>query len=83
VIRYMKERKTNRERWVSPLTNKIIPMRMINGVQDPISGRHLAERFQEIVPDSDIVFLENAGHYPHVETPKEVLTAFFDFMDLL
>ncbi len=76
LIRYMTERKINRERWVSPLANKIIPMRMINGTQDPISGRHLAERFQEIVPDAEVIFLENAGHYPHVEVADEVLGVF-------
>lgn len=79
LIRYMVERRTKRERWVRPLENAVVPIRLINGIEDPISGKHAADRFAEVVPNGDIVFLENSGHYPHVETPKEVLKAFFEF----
>ena len=81
LIRYMSERKDNRERWVNPLVSEIVPIRLINGIEDPISGQHAADRYAEIVPNADIVFLENSGHYPHVETPEEVLKAFFAFHD--
>lgn len=79
LIKYMEERRTYRKRWVDPLTEKIVPIRMINGVDDPISGGHAADRFAEVVPDADIVRIRNSGHYPHVETPDEVLEAFLDF----
>lgn len=83
LIRYMMERRTHRERWVSPLENVVVPIRLINGIEDPISGKHAADRFAEVVPKADLVLLENSGHYPHVETPKEVLQAFFEFHDAL
>lgn len=79
LLKYLKERKTYRERWVRPLIEQIVPIRLINGGEDPISGRHMAKRFQELVPQSDVVLLENAGHYPHVETPQAVLDALFEF----
>ena len=79
LIRYMAERSTHRERWVAPLSDLPIPIRLINGVQDPISGKHAAERFAEVVSNADIVYLEDAGHYPHVETPEQVLKAIFEF----
>jgi pimeloyl-ACP methyl ester carboxylesterase len=79
LIRYIEERKIYRERWVQPLVERVVPIRLINGIEDPISGKHLADRFAELVPYADIVLLENCGHYPHVETPQEVLNAFFDF----
>ena len=79
LIRYMDERKIFRERWVNPLVNPIIPIRLINGTEDPISGKHAAARFDDLVPNADIVLLENSGHYPHIETPTEVLNAFFEF----
>jgi pimeloyl-ACP methyl ester carboxylesterase len=83
LIRYMHERVTYRERWVAPLVEGTVPIRLINGTQDPISGRHMAERFAELVPDSDVVLLEAAGHYPHLEVPQQVLAAFHDFHDQL
>lgn len=79
LIKYMKERNDNRDRWVSPLENSNIPLRLINGIQDPVSGLHAAEYYREIVPDADVILLEDAGHYPHVETPDKVLQAFLDF----
>jgi pimeloyl-ACP methyl ester carboxylesterase len=81
LIRYITERRTYRERWVTPLVHAVVPIRLINGIVDPISGKHAADRFAEVVPNADIVFLENSGHYPHVETPELVLKAFFEFHD--
>jgi pimeloyl-ACP methyl ester carboxylesterase len=83
LIKYMNERKEHRERWVAPLVNGVVPMRLINGEDDPISGKHAAERFVEMVPHADVVFLKNLGHYLHVENPEAVLQAFFEFHDKL
>jgi pimeloyl-ACP methyl ester carboxylesterase len=83
LIHYINERRTYRERWVRPLENAVIPIRLINGIEDPISGKHAADRFAEVVPNADIVLLGNSGHYPHLETPKEVLKAFFEFHNAL
>ena len=83
LLKYMRERQTNRTRWVTPLENNIVPMRLINGPLDPISGRHIAIRFREVVPQADVVLLEDLGHYPHVEDPKLVLDAFLEFHDKL
>lgn len=79
-IRYREERKVCRECWVMPLLKFIVPIRLINGIDDPISGKHLVDRFAEFVANADIVLLKNCGHYLHVETPKEVLRAFLNFM---
>jgi pimeloyl-ACP methyl ester carboxylesterase len=81
LIQYIEERRTYRERWIAPLVNAVVPIRLINGIEDPISGKHMADRFAEVVPNADIVYLEKSGHYPHVETPDEVLKAFFAFHD--
>lgn len=82
LIQYINERKVHRERWVKPMMNVVVPIRLINGIEDPISGKHMADRFAELVPHADIVLLKNCGHYPHVETPKEVLKAVIDFHNL-
>lgn len=81
LIRYMEERRTNRERWVTPLTTTRVPLRLVNGPEDPVSGAHLAARYRELVPDADVVSLPGIGHYPQVEDPEGVLRAFFAFHD--
>jgi pimeloyl-ACP methyl ester carboxylesterase len=83
LLHYMVERRTHRERWVMPLAGAVVPIRLINGMEDPVSGKHAADRFKEVVPNADIILLENSGHYPHVETPEETLKAFFEFHDNL
>jgi len=72
LLHYITERRTYRERWVMPLAGAVVPIRLINGIEDPVSGKHAVDRFDEEVPNADIIPLENSGHYPHVETPKEV-----------
>jgi pimeloyl-ACP methyl ester carboxylesterase len=83
LIRYIEERRTNRERWVTPLVKAVVPIRLINGIEDPVSGKHAADRFKVLIPNADIILLEKCGHYPHLEMPEEVLKAFFEFHDIL
>ncbi|MCG6191985.1 alpha/beta hydrolase [Leptospira sp. FAT2] len=73
LIRYIEERKTNRERWVGAILNSPVPVRMINGVDDPVSGAHLVQRYRELSPSADIVELKGIGHYPQVEAADRVL----------
>jgi pimeloyl-ACP methyl ester carboxylesterase len=79
IIRYINERKQYRERWVTPLQQTSVPVRLINGVDDPISGIHMAKRYIEIIPNPDVVLLENVAHYPQVEAPERVFSAFTEF----
>lgn len=81
LIRYMAERKKYRERWVRPLINAPMPIRLIDGSQDPISGRHLAERYEELVDQPDVIHLSEAGHYPQTERPDLVLKHYLEFID--
>jgi len=79
VIQYMKERTTHQERWTKALTHCVIPLRLIDGTQDPISGKHMAEKFKELVPRADVALIQNIGHYPQVESPDQVLLFFLAF----
>lgn len=79
VIQYMKERSTQQERWTKALTECVVPLRLINGADDPISGAHMAERFKELVPNPDVAMIRNIGHYPQVESPDQVLMFFLAF----
>lgn len=79
LIDYIAQRKANEARWVEPLEHPIVPMRLINGADDPVSGRHMAEAWQRLVPNADCVVLNGIGHYPQIEAPKEVFRALMDF----
>jgi pimeloyl-ACP methyl ester carboxylesterase len=81
LIRYVPERRRNRERWVGALQRSRVPLRLVNGPEDPVSGRHMAERYAQLVPDADVVLLDRIGHYPQVEDPEGVVRAFVAFVD--
>jgi pimeloyl-ACP methyl ester carboxylesterase len=82
LIRYIEERRRNRERWVGALQKTSVPLRLVNGPEDPVSGRHMTERYRELVPRPDIVLLEGIGHYPQVENPAGVVGALRTFVPL-
>jgi pimeloyl-ACP methyl ester carboxylesterase len=79
LIRYMPERLAHRERWVGALQRTRVPLRVINGPDDPVSGAHMVARYRELVPDPDTVSLPGIGHYPQTEDSAGVLKAFFEF----
>ena len=83
LIGYMPERRAHRERWVGALQKTRVPLRVIDGPEDPVSGAHMVARYRELVPDPDTVLLPGIGHYPQVEDPDGVLRAFLEFHDRL
>lgn len=83
LIRYMEERRQHRERWVGALANTTVPLKLIDGAADPISGEHMAQRYRELVPRPDITILAGVGHYPQCEAPSQVLGAYLAFRDRL
>ncbi|MEL7449256.1 MAG: alpha/beta hydrolase [Pseudomonadota bacterium] len=83
LLHYMGERVVNRERWVAALAQAPMPLRLIVGEVDPVSGTHMAERYAELVPRPDIVKLPGIGHYPQTEAPQQVLGAITEHFDAL
>ena len=80
LIGYMEERRQFRARWVGALQESIVPIRLINGVDDPISGAHMVARYRELIPNPDIVALPGVGHYPQVEAAEDVVAAAMGFL---
>ena len=80
LIGYINDRKNNAVRWKNAIVNASVPVKIINGPLDPVSGRHLADYCQQILPNPDISILEGVGHYPHDEAPNRVRDAYFEFM---
>jgi pimeloyl-ACP methyl ester carboxylesterase len=78
LIRYMEERRRHRERWVGTLqqaAGRGVPLWLIDGTEDPISGGHMVARYRELIPDPDVVELAGVGHYPQTEAPDAVIDA--------
>ena len=80
LIGYINDRKNNAVRWKNAIVNASVPIKIINGPLDPVSGRHLANYCQQILPNPDISILEGVGHYPHDEAPNRVRDTYFEFM---
>ncbi len=81
LIRYIDERRRCRTRWVGALETSSVPLRLVNGPEDPVSGRHMAERYRALGPHADVVLLEGIGHYPQVEAPEAVVAALLEFVE--
>jgi pimeloyl-ACP methyl ester carboxylesterase len=79
LIRYVIERRAHRERWVGAMQHARIPLKLIDGMTDPVSGQHMAARYEELMPQPDVTLLKNVGHYPQVEAPDAVLAAYLAF----
>jgi len=81
LISYMAQRKEHGYRWVGALKAADVPLRLIDGGLDPVSGAHLCEAYRRTVPNADAVLLDHVGHYPQLEDPDAVLKAFDEFHD--
>ena len=79
LLQYIPERKQHRERWVGALKTADVPLRLIDGGFDPVSGKHLYDYYKEILPSPDAVLFPEIGHYPHTEDTASVVSYFFDF----
>lgn len=79
IIQYIRERRTNRARWVGALQQANIPLCLINGVEDPISGASIVKRWRELLPNASVLELQSVGHYPQWESPDEIKTAWAHF----
>ena len=79
LMRYILDRREHRERWLAAMQSTAVPLRVINGPVDPVSGAHMVARYRELIPNPDTVSLPGIGHYPQVEAPQAVLDAFLDF----
>lgn len=82
LITYMRDRLQHRERWVSALTETRIPLALINGSADPVSGSHMVARYQQLGCRLDyLAELPEIGHYPQVEAPDQVAEHYLRFIE--
>ncbi len=73
-IRYIEERRRNQARFTGAIESHPSPLAIVWGTEDPIAVAPMATRLQETRPDASLIWLEDVGHYPMLESP----TAFLD-----
>ncbi|STZ73673.1 alpha/beta hydrolase fold protein [Mycolicibacterium fortuitum] len=82
VGRFVNDRYTYRNRWVRAMRETDVSMRLIDGPSDPNSGRHMAQRYLEVIPDPDVVMLaDDIAHWPQIEDSQGVLRHFLAHID--
>jgi pimeloyl-ACP methyl ester carboxylesterase len=79
LIHYIRERRLRRERWVGALEYAGIPLLLVSGLEDPVSGGSIVARWRELLPSAPVVELPGVGHYPQWEAPDDVVAAFHRF----
>jgi pimeloyl-ACP methyl ester carboxylesterase len=81
LITYMNDRKRHRQRWVDAIRDAEVPVALINGSADPVSGAHMVARFRQLeLPMAWFGELPRIGHYPQVEVPDEVSRSYLSFL---
>jgi pimeloyl-ACP methyl ester carboxylesterase len=84
LITYMRDRKLHRTRWVEALQKSKLPIALINGSVDPVSGSHLVTRYKELKCRLDyLAELPTIGHYPQVEDPVAIQSHYLKFLATL
>ncbi|MDH3549981.1 MAG: alpha/beta hydrolase, partial [Gammaproteobacteria bacterium] len=81
LMHYIAERRKHRERWVGALQQAAVPLKLVDGGVDPISGRHMYDYFRELVPGAEAVCFDDIGHYPQTEAPDRLLPEIWNFLD--
>lgn len=74
-IKYNKERDLHHRRWEEALVNWPGPLRLIWGLADPVSGKHVLDLAAKMLPRARVTELEGVGHFPQVEAPEAVASA--------
>ncbi len=82
LIRYMGERRRFRDRWVGALQRTQVPLLLVDGALDPVSGAHMAERYREVV-GKPVRVLSGVGHYPQIEDAPNTASAAREFFQSL
>ncbi len=58
------------------------PTLVLWGRQDQILGVKDAARFRQEIPDCELIWIEQCGHVPHLEKPKETANHMTQFLSL-
>ncbi|AKF06393.1 alpha/beta fold hydrolase [Sandaracinus amylolyticus] len=79
LLHYIAERRVHAERWRAAFRDRSVPIALVWGTRDPVSGGHVLAWAREARPDAEIVALD-VGHYPQVEATEDCVAAIERFV---
>lgn len=77
------DRFKHRDRLVNAMINSTVPMLLLNGKNDPNSGQHMAMRYKTLIPNPQVIELEDCGHWTPWEQPNIVKEEIISFLATL
>ena len=57
-----------------------VPSLVLWGKQDAIVPLNCGELYQQVIPGSNLVVIDECGHSPHIEKPNDFLDAVVPFV---
>lgn len=81
LVRYYDESLLNADRWVGALSSTNVPVMLITGLADPVAGKPMVDKFEELMPNQEVHVLDVIGHYPHIEDELSVADYYLKFLD--
>jgi pimeloyl-ACP methyl ester carboxylesterase len=80
LLNYIDERRIYRNAWVEAMQKSHVKQLFVNGVHDPISGKHMLEQFKSLIPNAEAIGVQ-LGHYPQLENPELINTLYLQFIN--
>ena len=71
LTQYIAERYEYWDRWVGALKVTKIPTKIVWAKNDPIAIPAIAELLASEIPNNELIWLENTGHFLMLENPDE------------
>ncbi len=72
IIRYMKEREVNLQRWQAGIVNFNGPVSMFWGELDPVSVVKMADAWKDMQPKIELHKWPDVAHWPMIDVPNRV-----------
>ncbi|AXT50583.1 alpha/beta hydrolase [Aquimarina sp. BL5] len=79
-LNYINERKVYGQRWVNAIEQTCVETKMINGIDDPVSGLQIINAYLKRISPKSGIKLANIGHYPQLENPEKVYQEIYSFV---
>lgn len=71
ISNYLNERYFFWHRWIGALKETQIPTKIVWAKNDPVAVAAIAELLSTEIPNNNLFWIENCGHFPMLEKPKE------------
>lgn len=75
ITQYIAERYKYWHRWVGSLKKTQLPVKIVWATEDPIAITAIADALHKEIPNNELIWLKNTGHFPMLENPEEWVAA--------